>query len=59
MLLLTRKVGEKILIGDDIEVMVTEVKGGQVKIGVKAPPNISVDRPEVRERRLRGDYDEA
>lgn len=47
MLLLTRREGEKIIIGDDIEVVVLEIRGSQVRIGVKAPPNITVDREEI------------
>jgi carbon storage regulator len=47
-LLLTRRVGERILIGNDIEVTVTAVNGGQVRIGVKAPRTMRVDRPEIR-----------
>lgn len=51
MLVLTRKEGEKIVIGNDIEVSVLEVRGGQVKIGVVAPQEVSVDREEVRKRK--------
>ena len=51
MLILTRRVGETIMIGDDITVTVLSVKGNQVRIGIEAPPQIVVDRSEVRERR--------
>lgn len=47
MLLLTRKVGETIKIGDDIEIMITKVKGGQVRIGISAPPATLVLRGEL------------
>lgn len=54
MLILTRRVGETIMIGDDIEVTVLGVKGNQVRMGVKAPKDKVVDREEVRERRKAG-----
>lgn len=47
MLLLTRKIGERIMIGDDVEVIVLDVKGCQVKVGVKAPENIDIYRDEI------------
>ncbi len=47
MLVLTRKPGETITIGDDIKIFVQEIRGNQVKIGIKAPPNVSVHREEV------------
>lgn len=50
MLILARKVGEAITIADDITIKILEVKGGQVKIGVDAPQNISIHRNEVLER---------
>ncbi len=50
MLLLTRRVGECILIGDDIKIMVTEINGGHVRIGILAPREISVHREEVYNR---------
>jgi carbon storage regulator len=51
MLILTRRVGETLNIGDDITVTVLGVKGNQVRIGVKAPAEVSVDREEVRQRK--------
>ena len=50
MLILTRKVGEVIMIGDDIEVKVLGVRSGQVKIGVDAPRELPVHRQEIFER---------
>ena len=50
MLVLTRKVGEKLLIGDNIVISVIEVNRGGIRIGVEAPPNISILRYEVYER---------
>jgi len=47
MLILTRKLGETITIGDDIAVTILEIKGGQVKVGVEAPRVIPVHRGEV------------
>ena len=50
MLILTRKPGEKLKIGDDIEVVVLGVKGNQVRIGVKAPAEVAVHREEIYQR---------
>lgn len=47
MLALTRKTGETIVIGDNIEITVLEVKGEQVKIGINAPKSIPVNRKEI------------
>lgn len=44
MLILTRKVGESVLIGDDISITVLSVRGNQVKLGVEAPKEVSVHR---------------
>ena len=51
MLILTRRAGESLRIGDDVEVTVMAVNGSQVRIGIKAPSNVSVDREEVAERK--------
>ncbi|WP_448682619.1 carbon storage regulator CsrA [Pseudomonas nicosulfuronedens] len=50
MLILTRRIGETIRIGDDIEVVVLGVKGNQVRLGVAAPRDTEVHRQEVYER---------
>ena len=50
MLVLTRKVNQSIVIGDDIEVVVLEVRGEQVRIGVRAPRTIAVHRKEIYEQ---------
>ena len=47
MLILSRKIGEKIMIGDDISVSIIEVRGDQVRIGVDAPKSVKVFRQEV------------
>jgi carbon storage regulator len=47
MLILTRKVGEAIAVGNDIKIRLLEIKGGQVKIGVEAPNDVAVHREEV------------
>jgi len=50
MLILTRKSGEKIAIGDDIVINFLEIKGTQVKVGVEAPRHVTIHRQEVYER---------
>lgn len=50
MLILTRRVGESVMIGDEIEITVLGVKSGQVRIGVKAPRDVTVHREEIIER---------
>ena len=50
MLILTRKVGESVLIGDDISIAVLSVRGNQVKLGVQAPKEVSVHREEIYQR---------
>lgn len=53
MLLLTRKVGEKLRIGDDVTVSVLGVKGCQIRIGIEAPRDVKVHREEVFQRILK------
>jgi carbon storage regulator len=52
MLVLTRRVGEKIIIGDDISITIVEVSGERVRVGITAPRSVRVDRQEVHERRV-------
>jgi len=49
MLILSRRVNEKIIIGDDIVISVVEVRGDQVKLGIMAPQSVKVFREEVYE----------
>ena len=51
-LILTRRMGEMIRIGTDIEVTVVGVRGQQVRLGIKAPPHVPVDREEIYEKKL-------
>ena len=50
MLILTRRVGETVVIGDDVTVTVLGVKGNQVRLGVNAPREVAVHREEIFER---------
>lgn len=50
MLVLTRKSGESIVIGDDVVITVLEIRGGQVRLGVEAPREVTIHRSEVHEQ---------
>lgn len=50
MLILTRRVGETLIIGEDVQVTVLGIKGNQMRIGVKAPKDVSVHREEIFDR---------
>jgi len=51
-LILTRRIGEAIVVGDDVLVTVLSIKGNQVRIGIQAPPSVSVDREEIHELKV-------
>ena len=55
MLILTRRVGETIMIGDDVTATILGVKGNQVRIGINAPKSVAVHREEIYERIQRGE----
>jgi carbon storage regulator len=50
MLILTRRVGETVMIGNDVTITVLGVKGNQVRVGINAPKNVAVHREEIYER---------
>lgn len=56
MLILTRKVGESIMIGDSVEVKVLGLRAGQIKIGIEAPKDLQVHREEIY-KRIRAEQD--
>lgn len=58
MLILTRRIGETIRIGEDIEVQVMGIRGPQVRIGIKAPDAVRVDREEIARARIENPRDD-
>ena len=50
MLILTRRIGEKLMVGDDVTVTVLGVQGGQIRVGINAPKDIEVHREEIYKR---------
>ncbi|MGL4993912.1 MAG: carbon storage regulator CsrA [Bacteroidales bacterium] len=50
MLVLNRRVGEKLIIGGNIEVTILAIKGGQIRVGIEAPKEISVIREEIKDK---------
>jgi carbon storage regulator len=55
MLILTRRVGETVMIGDEVTITVLGVKGNQVRVGINAPKQVAVHREEIYERIQRGE----
>jgi carbon storage regulator len=53
MLILTRRVGEKLIIGEDVTVTISGVRGSQVRIGIEAPRDVRVNREEIHQRILK------
>ena len=53
MLILTRRIGEKIVIGDDVTISILGVKGNQVRVGIEAPREVQVHREEIYQRILK------
>lgn len=52
MLVLTRRVGERLLIGRDVEVLVTRVMDGQVRLAISAPKDVAILRKEILDRKV-------
>lgn len=52
MLVLSRKVNEKILIGNDTELVIVDIRGDSVRVGITAPKDVVILREEVRDRRI-------
>ena len=58
MLILTRRVGETVMIGDEVTITVLGVKGNQVRVGINAPKSVAVHREEIYERIKREQQDD-
>lgn len=58
-MIFTRRIGERTMIGDDIVITILGVKGNHVRIGIKAPKGVAVDREEIREKKLADSMSEA
>jgi carbon storage regulator len=58
MLVLSRKIGESIVIDGGIRVQIVGIKGDKIRLGITAPPSVTVDREEVHERRNEFDHAE-
>ena len=56
MLILTRRVGEVLVVGDDVKITVLSVRGNQIRLGVDAPKNVKVHRQEIYEK-IAGDFE--
>ena len=52
MLVLTRKIGEAIVIGDEVTVTILLIRRNMVRVGIQAPEKVSIDREEIRKRKL-------
>lgn len=59
MLILTRRVGETVMIGDEVTITILGVKGNQVRVGINAPKSVAVHREEIYERIKREQQGEA
>lgn len=59
MLVLSRRLGEILKIGDDIELVVLGISGNQIRLGIKAPKEVAVDREEIYQRKKSGNLTSA
>jgi carbon storage regulator len=50
MLILTRRIGESLVIGDDVTITILAIKGNQIRIGIDAPKNVAVHRQEIQQK---------